>query len=139
MTYIYEALNVEDIRLVTRETMLQSAGLLLALYPDEFTLAQLEEHIDDLLKRFRNKPLGDTIFRVGCDLYRKLGPQDRFAAPIRTARKQGLPHNLIMNALIAGISFRAADEQGKYYPSDLKFFEEAKYGVDYILKNISKL
>ncbi len=139
MTFIYEALNNEEIRIVTRETMLQSADILMALHPGEFTHDQLEDHIDDLLSRFRNKELGDTIFRVGCDLYRKLGQHDRLSAPIHAAIRLKLPYNLLMNALVAGISFRATDEHGKHHPSDLIFFEEANKGVDHVLKSICKL
>jgi len=41
-------------------------------YPEEFSAKDLVDHIDDLLYRFQNKVLGDTIFMVGCDLMRKL-------------------------------------------------------------------
>ena len=119
--------------------MLQSATILNALYPGEFRWKDLEAHVDDLLERFQNRELGDTIFRVGCDLYRKLGPDDRLAAPIRAAMKLNLPYELILEALKAGIAFRARDEYDNYHPSDLKFFEEAKKGSDHLIKNVSGL
>ena len=137
--YMEEALNDPQIYDATRQTMLQSADLLVALYPGEFTHHQLEDHIDDLLERFKNKALGDTIFRVGCDLYRKLSPEDRLVVPIKTAIKLHLPYNYILKALIAGISFRACDEKGMHHPSDQRFFVEAEKGVNHILQNICKL
>jgi mannitol-1-phosphate 5-dehydrogenase len=137
--FIAEALGDPEIHSAARQTMLQSSDLLIALYPEEFTLSQLEEHIDDLLSRFKNKALGDTIFRVGCDLYRKLSPGDRLVTPINVAKKLNKPYDLILKALVAGISFRAVDENGKHYPSDERFFVEAEKGPEYILKNISKL
>lgn len=137
--YIYEALENSEIFWITRQTMLQSADILMGLYLEEFTWSQLETHIDDLLERFKNKALGDTIFRVGCDLYRKLSPEDRLAGPIHAAIKLEKPFNLILNALISGIAFRAKDENGNYYLTDEIFFSEAKKGKDYILENISKL
>ena len=137
--YLEEALNDPQIYAATRQTMLQSADLLIALYPGEFTHDQLKDHIDDLLERFKNKALGDTIFRVGCDLYRKLSPEDRLVAPIKTAIKLHLPYDYILKALIAGITFRARDEKGMHHPSDELFFVEAEKGVDYILQNICKL
>jgi mannitol-1-phosphate 5-dehydrogenase len=109
------------------------------LYPGEFTPVQLEEHIDDLLDRFRNKSLKDTLFRVGCDLYRKLGPEDRLAAPVHAALRLGKPYHLILDAILAGISFRAKDENGNYFPQDRLFFEEAKKGSQYILENVCKI
>ncbi len=103
--YIYEALDDPLILEATRQTMLQSADILMALYPGEFTGSQLEAHVDDLLQRFKNKALGDTIFRVGCDLYRKLSPEDRLVAPLKTAIRYGKPYDRIMEALVAALSF----------------------------------
>ena len=136
--YIYEALSDIKVFHATRGTMLQSADILMALYPDEFTFSQLEIHIDDLLERFQNKALGDTIFRVGCDLYRKLSPEDRLAGPIHAAISMNKPYGLIFNALITAISFRAKDENEKFYPSDINFFDDAKNGINYILENVSQ-
>jgi mannitol-1-phosphate 5-dehydrogenase len=137
--YICEILENKQIYSIARQTMLQSADILQALYPDEFTPTQLEEHIDNLLRRFMNRSLGDTVFRVGCDLYRKLGPEDRLAAPIHAAIRTGEPYNLILNALIAAISFRAKDENGYYFPSDNQFIEESKKGTQYILENVCEI
>ncbi|MEI6142075.1 MAG: NAD-binding protein, partial [Mariniphaga sp.] len=89
--YLYEVLEDPKVLHFTREVMLQSADILRAAYPDDFTAADLEVHIDDLVSRFRNKALKDTIFRVGCDLYRKLGPEDRLMAPINAAIKLHKP------------------------------------------------
>jgi mannitol-1-phosphate 5-dehydrogenase len=137
--YIYQVLADREIFETTRQTMLQSADILMALYPGEFTMEQLTEHIDDLIYRFRNKALGDTIFRVGCDLYRKLSPEDRLAAPIRSAISLNKPYNLIYNALLAAVSFRATDEKGDYFTADINFFSESLSGIDYILENICRL
>jgi len=137
--YIYETLEDNRIFQIARQTMLQSAEILLELYPNEFTLKELEEHIDDLLSRFMNRSLGDTVFRVGCDLYRKLGPEDRFTAPIHAAIRTGKPYDLIFNALKAGISFRATDENGNYFPSDIRFFEETQKGIPYILEHVCRI
>jgi len=137
--FIHEVLEDPEIFESTRMTMLQSADILLTLYPGEFDKPFLEAHIDDLLRRFRNVPLGDTVFRVGCDLYRKLSPDDRMAAPIRAAIALNMPYSLILNALLAAISFRAKDENGEYFPADLNFFSEAQLGQSHILRNICRL
>lgn len=137
--YICEILDDEKLLRDVRHTMLQAADILQALYPEEFTHQQLEEHIDDLLYRFRNRNLGDTLFRVGCDLCRKLGPEDRLAAPLHAALRLNRPYHLILNAIEAGISFRAKDQNGNYYPSDELFFEEAKKGKQHILEQVCQL
>jgi len=137
--YIYEVLNDPEVLDTTRKTMLQSADVLMALYTDEFTSTQLTDHIDDLLHRFSNKALGDTLFRVGCDLYRKLSPEDRLVAPIKAAMNLNMPYDLIYNSLLAAIAFRATNEQGEYLPSDLDFFSESLFGINHILKDICML
>lgn len=137
--YIYEVLDDPEILDATRQTMWQAADILMALYPGEFTPSGLEEHLNDLLNRFRNKALGDTVFRVGCDLYRKLSPEDRLVAPIKAAISLKKPYKLIYNALCAAIYFRATDEQGDYYPSDETFFMEAEKGLNHILENVCRL
>lgn len=137
--YIYEVLSDIKVFNATRETMLQSANILMALYPGEFTIAQLEVHINDLLERFQNKALGDTIFRVGCDLYRKLSSEDRLVGPINAAKNLGLPFDCILDIIKAALNFRATDENGRHYPTDEQFFVEAEKGLEHVLKNICKL
>jgi mannitol-1-phosphate 5-dehydrogenase len=137
--YICEVLDDSEIFFAARNAMLQSADILMSLYPGEFTYTQNEAYIDDLLFRFRNKALGDTIFRVGCDLYRKLSPEDRLVAPIKAAICLNKPYNLILNVLLASISFRAKDEHGKFFSADENFFSEAREGISHILRNICKL
>jgi mannitol-1-phosphate 5-dehydrogenase len=137
--FIYQVLDDPGILEATRRTMLQSADILMALYPGEFTGSQLIGHIDDLLFRFRNKALGDTVFRVGCDLYRKLGPSDRLIAPIKAAIQLNKPFDLILASLHAALSFRARDEQGKFLPADERFFAELSKGKSHILKHVCKL
>ena len=135
--YLHEALAVKELYDQTRETMMQAAEILMKEYPGEFTKKDLEDHIDDLLKRFMNKALGDTIYRVGRDLIRKLGPEDRLVGAI----KMGLVHNMdvdkILYALICGFYFRAVDGSGDMFDRDIEFVEKYfKNGIEYILVNI---
>ncbi|MDO8952567.1 MAG: hypothetical protein Q7U86_08070 [Draconibacterium sp.] len=137
--YLYEALAVPEIYTEVRETMLQSANLLLAKYPDEFTPDSLTAHIDDLLFRFQNKALGDTIFRVGCDLQRKLGPNDRISGAINLAIELSLPFDKIFNVLKKAATFRATGEDGNMLSADAEFGVFYKNeGIQYLV-NLGKL
>jgi len=136
--YLWEALEVSRIYYSVRATMMQAAELLEKKYPNEFTVADLAGHVDDLLSRFRNKALGDTIYRVGCDIMRKLGPQDRLAGAIRLAISLNMPYNQILKALIAGCHFRAKDEKGFMHPSDIKFITIYERGIAEVLKTVCK-
>jgi len=136
---LYEALAVPKIYNEVRETMFQAANLLLVKYPDEFTIQSLTSHIDDLLHRFQNNALGDTIFRVGCDLQRKLGPNDRIAGAINLAIELGLPYDKIFNVLQKAATFRATDEDGNMLPADVEFgLNYKKEGMQYLV-NLGKL
>jgi mannitol-1-phosphate 5-dehydrogenase len=136
--YLYEALSVNDIHRVVREAMMQAAESLIKKYPEEFSVAMLTEHIDDLLCRFQSKALGDTIFRVGCDLSRKLGPDDRLAGAIRLARDFNQPYDKILLALVCASGFKATDEHGYMLPSDVEFFKYVESKKGDMLKNIIK-
>ncbi|HAZ01753.1 MAG: hypothetical protein A2W90_08575 [Bacteroidetes bacterium GWF2_42_66] len=131
--YLYEALDIPEIYDQVRATMLQSADILIKKYPDEFTPESLIGHIDDLLSRFRNKALGDTIFRVGCDLMRKLGSEDRLAGAINLALTFNLPYDKILYSLICGCHFRAKDEYGNMHKNDVKFARIYDSGIDKVL------
>lgn len=140
MTFIYEALEVPGIYKTVRECMKQSAVALNRAYPKDLTLQDLQNHIDDLLFRFQNKSLGDTIFRVGRDLYRKLDKNERLVGPMLLAQRQGTPYNKIKRAFYAALDFKAKDEKGKMYPSDKIFFQrEYPRGLENILRSVCHL
>lgn len=140
MTFIYEALEVPEIYKTVRECMKQSAVALNKAYPQDLTLPGLQNHIEDLLFRFQNKPLGDTIFRVGRDLYRKLDKNERLIGPMLLAQRQGTSYHKIKRAFYAALDFKAKDEKGEMYPSDKVFFQrEYPRGLEYILRNIAHL
>jgi mannitol-1-phosphate 5-dehydrogenase len=134
--FIYEALADKTILGDVRDTMLQAADILLAEYPEEFTKPGLEEHIDDLLTRFQNRALGDTIFRVGCDLTRKLAGDDRLAGAIKLAIKHKLPFNRIIHSLVCGYHFRAVNEQGQMFPGDIQFAARYSSGIEPVLSEV---
>ena len=114
--------------------MHESARVLRSLYPDEFTGEDLEEHINDLLRRFANRYLGDTIFRVGCDLERKLGPADRLVPVIKLAYNMGLPYGNILEALVGGILFDARDQNGHRHPADDAFLHKFNRKITEVLQ-----
>lgn len=131
--YLWEVLEIPEIFNEVRETMQQSATALFKKFPDDFTEESLQNHTDDLLSRFRNRALGDTLFRVGCDLIRKLGPDDRLAGAIKLAVEMNLPYDKILKALVCGCRFRATDENGKLLASDIEFAKIYETGIRNVL------
>ena len=134
--YLYEALEIPGIFNIVRETMLQAAVVLYVKYPTDFTLQSLIDHVDDLLFRFQNKALGDTIFRVGCDLTRKLGAEDRLAGAIHLAMDLNLPYNRILFSLICGCYFRATGENGHMLPEDIELTIMLDRGIAEVMSKI---
>ncbi len=122
--YLYEVLDDKKVNFFVGEVMLQSANILISLYPNDFSIGELEEHIDDLISRFSNRYLRDTIYRVGYDLRRKLSSDDRFMGAIHLALQSGKPYDRILKAMSFGFCFDAPGEDGIVFPSDKTFLEE---------------
>lgn len=134
--YIHQALGDPEVLDATRQTMLQSATVLMQKYPGEFSLNDMTGHIDDLLFRFQNRALGDTIFRVGCDLFRKLGPEDRVAGAIQSALQLNLPYTEMLKVLVSGCYFRASDENGNMFNEDVKFVNLFQNNIKSVLSKV---
>ena len=137
--YMYQILEDPHVFSFTKKVMLQSADILRVAYPGEFTANDLEEHIDDLISRFRNKALQDTIFRVGQDLTRKLATDDRFMGSIHLGMQFRLPYDLILDGMSFGLLFRGKDEEGKSLPQDVAFLESLKKDFELTLVRDLKL
>ena len=140
LKYMYEILQHKEIRDFTSDAMLQSSIILDALYPGVFTSGHLKEHIEDLISRFRNRALGDTVFRVGCDLQRKLSTDDRLLAPFHAGIKLNLPVDKIADGIFFGTHFRAGDEKGNLLKADAVFFSQTqRLGLKKLLKKVCDL
>jgi mannitol-1-phosphate/altronate dehydrogenase len=94
----------------------------------------LIKRFDDLLARFANISLGNTIFRVGCNLFRKLGKEDRLAGVIHQALYYKLPYYNILQAYVHGCHFIAKDEQSNLFKNDKEFIVVAENGIEKCLK-----
>lgn len=121
---IAEAIRIPEVFEGVVAAMRQSAAALVRAYPDDFDDAALEHHIQDLLGRFANRALGDTIYRVGRDVPRKLGRDDRLIGAILLAEEQGVPWDAIAEVVASAFLFRATDPEGRLYAEDAHFLEE---------------
>jgi len=93
LEYIYEAIELPEIRVLVQNAMQESAVTLSKHYGAP--LAELMEHITDLLYRFTNKALKDTCERVGGDPVRKLSPSDRLIGSSLLALEEGITPSYI--------------------------------------------
>lgn len=135
-TFIYEVLEDSEVHDFAKTVMLQAAQVLKAVYPEDFLINDLEAHVDDLLFRFQNKALRDTIFRVGQDIPRKLGPDDRFIGIIRLAIRQGIECDKFLEAMSYALFFEATDENGSKSKPDEWFDQTLLKGLNYVLEKV---
>ncbi len=108
--YIYEAAGDPEIRLVAYKALSETAAALSKENGAE--ILPLIRHADNLLYRFENKALGDTIERVGRDTVRKLGPNDRLIGALKLCEKHGFSSNSLCIGVAAAMLFDA-DEASK--------------------------
>ena len=136
----WQAVEHERVGAATRAGMWESARALIAAYPDEFDEANQGAHIEDLLSRFSNRALGDTIYRVGRDVQRKLGPEDRVIGALRFDEEHGVESPVTTLCAAAGMLFRATDETGVMFEKD-RAFAEGIYprGAEYVLEHVCGL
>ena len=74
------------------------------------SLADLEAHRDDLVRRYHNRALGDQVARVGRDPLRKLGPKDRLIGSARMCLGNGISPEGIAFAVAAAIRYDSSDD-----------------------------
>jgi mannitol-1-phosphate 5-dehydrogenase len=102
-TYGYQALADPGIASVLGDVWQESIAGQVRGYGAE--PAWLEAHAQDLRVRFANRALGDTVFRLGRDPVRKLGPDDRLVAPARLAEAAGVPPRALASVIAAALRF----------------------------------
>ena len=139
-TAIWECMADEQIREETKNVMQEAGKALIKHYPSEFNKKNIEEHIEDLLNRFANKMLGDTVFRVGRDLNRKLSSDDRCIGALRLIVNNGGNPEPVCRVIAAALCFKAKDESGNLFPADEEFYKELNSrGINFMLSDLCKL
>jgi mannitol-1-phosphate 5-dehydrogenase len=101
--YIWEACRNSTIKLIALRALQESA---IAMSKEHSVLLQkLIEHAEDLIYRFGNRLLGDTVERVGRDPVRKLAENDRLIGAAKLCVKQGVTPVFISLGIAAGYMF----------------------------------
>jgi mannitol-1-phosphate 5-dehydrogenase len=106
--YGWEAMADSEVNTLLRAAWEESAAGIAHTYGAD--IEWLREHMADLDKRFRNKALGDTLFRLGRDPIRKLGPTDRMVAPALLALDAGITPVALARAIALALAFDHPDD-----------------------------
>ena len=101
--YIWQAIENPYVELLVQRAMQQSGIALAAKHNVPYI--EINDHVLDLLNRFGNRQLGDTVKRVGNDLNRKLNPNDRIVGALNMCVAQGIVPNYICLAAAAAMNF----------------------------------
>lgn len=104
MEYIWQAIEDDGIRAAARASMQANADALVAKY-GEGVRQNVQDYIDDLLARFPNHALNDTVARVGADPVRKLRRNDRIVGAALFALEQGVDPAPIVKGIVAALRF----------------------------------
>lgn len=101
--YIYQAVNDFDIRYCVFRALVRSA---LAIAKENgVEIDGLIGHAENLLYRFTNTALADTVARVGKDTKRKLGSNDRLIGALKLCEKHGIDGTYLCIGIAAGMLF----------------------------------
>ncbi len=131
LEYIYQSIDKDEVYLIVRGAMEESARALSKKYG--VALEEILLHITDLLNRFTNAALKDTCQRVGSDPARKLSPDDRLIGSSKLALEMGMTPAYIAIGAAAGLRRYLAEVDGcEQTLADAKrvLCEHCKLGAD---------
>jgi len=133
-TYIYEAVRDKEIRGVVLGAVMDESGKAL-IKKHGFKPEDYRAHVNDLLERFANVSLGDTVARVGKDPVRKLRPTDRLVGGAKLALEYGIKPVNFLKGIKAALSYDNPDDRDA---QSLQALLKTK-GVDAVLREICGL
>ena len=114
--YIWQAIENPYVELLVLRAMQQSAICLAQHHGVKYQ--ELNDHVEDLISRFGNRQLGDTVKRVGNDLKRKLNPNDRIVGALNLCLSEGVMPKYLCLAAAAAMNFDY-DEVSKEAPETI--------------------
>jgi mannitol-1-phosphate 5-dehydrogenase len=114
--YVADALDAPGVLEQVRTVMMTSAAALAAEYPGDLDEADLADHVEDLIERFGNPYLYDTVIRVGQDLQRKLGADDRIVGAMKLMARHNADLGGAARVYLAALQFAPRPGPGEEVP-----------------------
>ena len=106
---IWQAIEDPEIYAAAKASMMVSAQALIHRF-GEGVRENVEGNVLDLLERFRNRALKDTVARVGADPVRKLRRNDRLVGAALFAMEENVDPAPIVRTILAALRFDRADD-----------------------------
>lgn len=107
--YIWQCAADPEVLTICRKALAETAQALIDRYGN-FTEEALRTYCDDLLRRFTNKALGDTVARVAADPLRKLRPEDRLVGAADLCQRNGNEVSALAQIIAAAFTFDASGD-----------------------------
>jgi len=131
--YIWESIEDKGIRDIVSRALMETGNALIKKH--HFKSQEQRDLIDNIIQRFGNRALGDTVARVGKDPIRKLSPGERLIGAANLVYEYGtVPENIAKGIVSALLFNEKEDEEAK----KLTILRE-KRGLNYILRNICQI
>jgi len=131
--YIWQAIEDRRIFRIVKGALRETGRALIKKH--NFSPPDQQAYIKDILGRFTNQALGDTVVRVGRDPIRKLGPQERLTGAARLAYQYGvIPENISRGIAAALLFDREEDKEAKKLTKMRR--EE---GIDTVLRRVCQI
>jgi mannitol-1-phosphate 5-dehydrogenase len=131
--FIWESILDSGIRKTVQLALNESGEALIKKHG--FTRDDMKTHVEDLLTRFANRALGDTVHRVGREPIRKLGTNDRFTGAAKLCLEYKILPENIVSGIVACLKYD--------YPQDSQALELQSMlntkGIQYVLNTVCKL
>ncbi len=106
--YIHEAVADADIRQIIEGVMVECSRMVVELY--HLSAEEQSAYCQQILNRFANSRLGDTVSRVARDPMRKLSPQLYFSRPIALMLQLGHRVHYLAMAAAAALKYRSDND-----------------------------
>ncbi|HET9650914.1 MAG TPA: hypothetical protein VFP36_01925, partial [Usitatibacter sp.] len=106
--YIHSAIRDAEIRTAVLDAMREGQKGIAGVYGEDF--AGGEAHVQEIVERFGNAAIMDSISRVARDPSRKLSAGDRLLGAARLAAKAGVHPRALLRAAAAAYCFTDPDD-----------------------------
>jgi len=131
--YIWEAVDRPQIRKVLDGVLAEVNEALVKKH--RFSTEELKEYSNDLLNRFANKALGDTVFRGGRQPLRKLGSSDRLVGAARLCLDFGIEPKSVLFTIAAVLCYDYQEDSEARALAKMLF----EKGAGYVLQEVCKI
>ena len=132
-TYIWESLKSPEIYRMVRDALKETGRALIE--QEKFSPKEQWQHVEDLLQRFSNRVLEDTVYRVGRDPLRKLAKEDRLIGSATLAWKYKIEPLNVCKGIAAALKYDCKEDAQAV---KLQSYLQSK-GMDWVLSSVCEL